>query len=681
MSRGGIRDIEDAIRHHAEGNIGRAVKLYRRAIDKSPGHFLAYHHLSIIEATAANFASAESLNQRALELRPNDPDVWLVRGNVLGELLRFEEAVAAFTTALAFNPTLLNALLGLGLVCGKLNRPEASLSAYQRAIALNPGLARAWLGRADVCKAVGRGDDALSAYDRASVLEPSLAEARFGRGQLFYSAGKYEQAIPDFEAARALQPQFPELRGICLDARLHLCDWAEFDRYCAELRTPGSKNDIQSPPYCLLSVPASGAVVLQQTRQWAARNFASLPGTRRHEASASSDRINVAYLSSDFREHPVSALAVGLFETHDRSRFRVTGISIGPNDSSGMRKRIEAAFGEFEDWQGLGDDEIAERIRARSTDILVDLTGYTGGARTGILARRPAPIQVSYLGYPATMGVDYVDYIIGDATVLPPASWPHYAEKVVSLPDSFLVVDGTARVSDRVLTRAELNLPPSGFVFCCFNNAFKITPHVFDVWMRILAAVPDSILWLRVDNPTAIANLKAEACARGVAAERLVFAGRMPDVADHLARHRCADLFLDTLPYNAHATAVDALRADLPVLTCLGDTFQGRVGASLLNAIRMPELVTNSLAEYEARAVEIGSDPEKARELRRKLSESRPEAPLFNTVLFARNIESAYESMHERHRRGLAPDHFSVDCARTRTPGSSLRGGDVPSCD
>jgi len=661
MSRGGDRDLADAIRHHRDGNIGRAVRLYRRAIDKSAGYFLAYHHLSIIEAQAANFASAEALNQEALELKPDDPDVWLVRGNVLAELSRYEEAVTAFARALAFNPNLLNALLGLGAVCSKLNRGEEALSAYDRAIALSPGLARAWLGRADVCKSVGRQDEALIAYDRALMHEPGLAEARFGRGHLFYSVRKYDQAIADFEAALALQPRLAELRGICLHAKMHLCDWAEFDRYSAELGAPAGKNDLPSPPYCLLSVLSSESIQLQQTRRWAARRFAPFPGVLRREPGAASDRINVAYLSADFREHPVSALAVGLFEGHDRSRFRVTGISVGPDDHSNTRRRVEAAFDEFKDWQSLGDDEIAGQIRARNIDILVDLTGYTGGARTGILARRPAPLQVSYLGYPATMGVDYVDYIIGDASVLPPASRPHYAEKVVSLPDSFLVVDRTAQVSDRVFTRNELALPSTGFVFCCFNNTFKITPDVFDVWMRILAAVPESVLWLRTDNPTAIANLKAEACARGVDPERLVFAGRVKDACEHVARQRCADLFLDTLPYNAHATAVDALRADMPVLTCLGDTFPGRVGASLSKALRMPELVANSLAEYEARAVEIGSNPEKARELRRKLSERRREAPLFDTALFVRHIERAYVTMYEWHHRGLVPDHFSVD--------------------
>lgn len=661
MSRGGNRDLADAIRHHRDGNIGRAAKLYRRAIDKSAGHFLAYHHLSIIEAQAANFAIAESLNLKAIELRPADPDVWLVRGNVLGELLRYDEALTAFTTALAFNPNLPNALLGIGVVCSKLNRPEEALSAYDRTITLKPDLARAWLGRADVCKAVGRQDEALDAYDRALAREPNLAEARFGRGHLFYSARKYEQAIAEFEAALALRPRLAELRGIYLHAKMHLCDWAEFDRRSAELCAMADEDDLPSPPHCLLSVLSSSAIQLEQTRRWAARHFASLNDARRRDPGAPSECINVAYLSADFREHPVSSLTIGLFEAHDRSRFRFTGISIGPNDRSEMRKRIEAAFDRFEDWQGLGDDEIADGIRARNIDVLVDLTGYTGGARTGILARRPAPLQVNYLGFPATMGVDYIDYIIGDATVLPPASWPHYAEKIVLLPDSFLVADAAMRVSDRVFTRTELGLPRTGFVFCCFNNAFKITPYVFDVWMRILAAVPGSVLWLRIDDPAAIVNLKAEARARGVDAERLAFAGRVANASDHVARQKVADLFLDTLPYNAHATAIDALCADLPVLTCLGDTFPGRVGASLLHALRMPELVANSLMEYETRAVEIGSDPEKARDHRRKLAERRQQAPFFNSVRFARAIESAYVTMYERHRRGLAPDHFSVD--------------------
>lgn len=656
----GNRDLADAIRHHRDGNIGRAARLYRRAIDRSAGHFLAYHHLSIIEAQAAKFASAEALNHKALGLKPDDPDVWLVRGNVLGELLRYEEAATAFTTALSLNPNLPNALLGLGVVCSKLNRTEQALSVYDRAIALNPSLSRAWLGRADVCKAVGQRDEALNAYNRALALEPGLAEARFGRGHLFYATRKYEQAIEDFEAALALQPRLPELRGVCLDARMHLCDWEEFDRHSAALAEPADEDDLPSPPYCLLSVLSSDEGQLQQTRRWAARHFPPSDGARRPEPGAASDRIKVAYLSADFREHPVSDLAVGLFETHDRSRFHVTGISIGPDDRSDMRRRIEAAFDDFEDWQALADDEISGAIRARNIDILVDLTGYTGGARTGILARRPAPLQVSYLGYPATMGVDYVDYIIGDATVLPPAAWPHYAEKVVTLPDSFLVADRAARVSDRVFMRAELGLPPAGFVFCCFNNAFKITPYVFDVWMRILSAVPHSVLWLRIDNPAAVVNLKTEARARGVDAERLVFAGRMAEASDHVARQKCADLFLDTLPYNAHATAIDALRADLPILTCLGRTFPGRVGASLLNTLRMPELVTRSLQEYEARAVEIASDPELARDLRLKLIEQRRDGPLFDTAAFARNMESAFVAMHERYRRGLAPDHLAI---------------------
>lgn len=659
MLRDGNRDLADALRHHRDGNVGRAVKLYRRVIDKSAGHFLAYHHLSIIEAQAANFASAESLNREAVGLNPGDPDAWLVRGNVLGELARYEEAATAFGTALSFNPNLLHALLGLGIVCGKLNRVEEALAAFDRALALNPGLARAWLGRADICKIVGRHDDALHAYDRALAHEPGLAEARFGRGHLFYSARKYREATLDFEAALALQPQLPELLGICLAAQMHLCDWAKFDLYSDALSEPSGESGLRSPPYCLLAVLSSEEIQLQQTRRWAARHFPPSHPAGRRGPAAPSDRIRIAYLSADFREHPVSDLAVGLFEAHDRSRFEITGISIGPDDRSAMRRRVEVAFDAFVDGQRLGDREIAEAIAARNIDILVDLTGYTGGARTGILARRPAPLQVSYLGYPATMGADYIDYLIGDAVVLPPACRPHYTEKIVSLPGTFLVAD-EAGDSGRVFTRAELGLPADGFVFCCFNNTFKITPQVFDAWMRILTAVPGSVLWLRIDDAAAIANLKAEAHARGVDAERLVFAGKVPEAADHVARQRCADLFLDTIPYNAHATAVDALRADLPVLTCLGQTFPGRVGASLMHAMGMPELVTNDLAAYEALAIEIGSDPDKARQLRRRLVANRPQAPLFDRAAFARNLEQAYLVMCERQRSGLPPEHFAV---------------------
>jgi predicted O-linked N-acetylglucosamine transferase (SPINDLY family) len=364
-------------------------------------------------------------------------------------------------------------------------------------------------------------------------------------------------------------------------------------------------------------------------------------------------------LSADFHEHATAYLMAGVFEHHDRSTFDTTAISIGPNDNSPMRQRLERSFGKFIDASMLSDAEVATQIRSAEIDILVDLKGFTQDGRTNILARRPAPIQVNYLGYPGTMGADYMDYIIADPVLIPSSQKSNYQEKIAYLPNSYQANDGKRNVSEKMFTREECGIPDGNFVFCCFNNNYKITPAIFDRWMRVLTKIPSSVLWLLEDNATAAANLKREVELRGVSAERLVFAKRMP-LRDHLARHRLADLFLDTLPYNAHTTASDALWAGLPVLTQLGETFAGRVAASLLNAVGLPELITRTPEEYERVAVDLATHAEKLAAMRRKLTENRLTTFLFDTKLFTRHIEAAYISMHDRYRAGMGPDHIVV---------------------
>jgi predicted O-linked N-acetylglucosamine transferase (SPINDLY family) len=368
----------------------------------------------------------------------------------------------------------------------------------------------------------------------------------------------------------------------------------------------------------------------------------------------------VGYFSADFREHPVAQLLVELLERHDRSRFAVSGFSFGPDTGDALRQRVAAACERFVDVRERADAEVALLARELELDIAVDLTGFTDGCRPNIFALRAAPIQVSYLGYPATMGAPYIDYLIADATVVPPAQQRHYAERIAYLPHSFLVTDTTRAVAARAFTRTELGLPEHGVVFCAFHNSYKIVPATFGRWMRILERVPDSVLWLREENAYATANLRQEAARRGVDGNRLIFAPRMPSPAEHLARQRCADLFLDALPYNAHTTASDALWAGLPVLTCLGETFAGRVAASLLHAIGLPELVTATTEAYEAMAIALATDPARLGALKEKLARNRLTTPLFDTVRFARHLEAAYTAMYERHQADLPPDHIVV---------------------
>jgi predicted O-linked N-acetylglucosamine transferase (SPINDLY family) len=349
----------------------------------------------------------------------------------------------------------------------------------------------------------------------------------------------------------------------------------------------------------------------------------------------------------------------GVFECHDKSCFEVTAISFGPDDNSEIRQRLKASFERFVDVSTFSDDQIANLAKTFEIDILIDLMGFTTDSRTGILARRPAPIQVSYLGYPGTMGASYIDYIIADQTVIPDDCRKFYSEKIVALPNTYQANDRKRVISNKAFARSDLGLPSKGFVFCCFNNSYKIIPSVFDCWMRILKQVEGSALWLLKDNASATINLKKEAVARGVGSERIVFAERIP-LPEHLARHKLADLFLDTLPYNAHTTASDALWAGLPVLTCQGDTFAGRVAASLLKAIGLPELITTTLEAYEQMAIDLAMHPEKLGAIKRKLDGNRLTTPLFDTKLFTKHIERAYAAMYERHQTGLAADHINI---------------------
>jgi protein O-GlcNAc transferase len=373
------------------------------------------------------------------------------------------------------------------------------------------------------------------------------------------------------------------------------------------------------------------------------------------------DRIRIAYLSSDLREHAVAHPTAGLFEHHDKSRFETTAISFEAEWDSPTGRRVKAAFDRFIDAPTQSDEEIAGLIRQLEVDIVVDLNGFTRNSRLGVFARRPAPIQVNYLGYAGTMGADFYDYIIADETVLPKEHTEFYSEKVVWLPGSFMANDDKRAIAERVPSRAELQLPENGFVFCSFNQSYKIEPTVFDVWMRLLTAVDGSVLWLKDNDPVATANLRREAERRGVASERLVFAPSLPDVDDHLSRQRQADLFVDTLHYNAHTTAADALWAGLPVVTCLGGAFAGRVASSLLRAVGLPELVTQSLADYEALALSLAREPERLAATKTKLAENRGRQPLFDTARFARNIEHAYTTMWQRAQRREPPEGFAVD--------------------
>jgi predicted O-linked N-acetylglucosamine transferase (SPINDLY family) len=630
----------------------RALGLLPDFADALNGRGIALLELKRPEEALAGF-------ERALGLAPDLPIALYGRGNALLELKRPGEALASYDRALALRPEHVDALVNRGNAQLDLKRPGEALASFDHALGLEPDHVNALINRGNALVKLKRLEAALAAYDRALVARPGFAEAISRRADALAQHGRHEEAIADFRKLLAINPAHDYAAGLLLHMQLHCCEWTDHGRTAAQIVEAVRAGRRVDLPFSFQAVSDSAADQLSCSRIFAADRFpaASQPlwrGERyRH------DRIRLAYLSADFRVHPSSSLLAGLFEHHDRSRFETMAISFGDDDGSGIRARLKAAFERFFDVRDRSDLAVARLMRELEVDIAVDLTGHTQYARTGILAFRPAPVQVNFF-CPGTSGADYLDYIVCDRIVIPEDHHVHYSEKVVYLPDTFQANDSRRSIAERTPTRAGAGLPDDGFVFCSFNQPYKFTPAMFDVWMRLLHRVEGSVLWLQQINAASAGNLRGEAIRRGIDANRLVFAPRVPRMEDHLARYRLADLFLDTLPYNAQTTASDALWAGLPLITCLGTTFSGRVAASLLNAVGLPELIARSLPEYEALALDLATQPARLAHLRSKLARNRATCPLFDTARFCRHIESAFVAMWERHQRGGPPASFAV---------------------
>jgi predicted O-linked N-acetylglucosamine transferase (SPINDLY family) len=637
-----------------------ALQAYDQALQVRPGFATAWLGRGNVAYDRKQYDDALAAYDRALSFSPGLAEAWIARGHVFYERRQHDDAFAAYDKALSFDPGRAGAWLGRGNLFKDLKQYDDALGAYDKALSLDADLAEAWLGRGNTFHALMQHERAAAAYDKALSLDPKLAEAWFGRGNLFSELKQPDKAFAAYDEAVRLKPGLKYAEGSRLTAKLYLCDWTNLAADISHLVSEVKAGKLVCNPFSFLAISSSPADQLQCAKTFVA-DQPSFSALWRGE-NYSHDRIRVAYLSADFHEHATAHLMAGLFEHHDKSRFEVTALSFGPDQDCGMRRRLKAAFEHFIDVHDKSDHDIGELVRQREIDIAVDLKGFTQDARFNVLARRVAPIQVSYIGYPGSMGAGYIDYIIADRTVILAQDFPSYSERVVWLPDSYQVNDAARHTALAMPTRRDCGLPDSSFVFCCFNNAYKITPGVFAIWMRLLHANANNVLWLLDSHPTTAENLRRAAAQHGVSPGRLTFAPRMP-LADHLARHRNADLFLDTLPYNAHTTASDALWAEVPVLTCAGTAFPGRVAASLLKAIGLDELITNSLDEYEALATKLAREPQVLSSLKKRLADNKQTQPLFDTARFARHLEAAYTMMWLRRKKGEAPQAFAVSQA------------------
>lgn len=614
-------------------------------------------------AALGQFDDALASYDSALAISPDLAGALNNRGNVLCKLRRYQEALPCYERALALKPGFIDASFNRALALQSLRRFEEACAIHERLSAVRPDYPKLFLHRSYTLRALNRLEEALASCERALTVRPDDAPALVSKGDTLQALFRRDEARACYARALELDPDFPYLRGLHLGAALASCQWDGYGREKQLLIEGVRAGRPCVNPWDFVTTTDSAEDQLACARIFGAHRCPESARPlwrgerRRHE------RLRVAYLSADFHEHATVCLIAGLLERHDRERFEIVGVSFSPDRPSTMRTRVERAFERFIDVSARSDEETARLLHEMEVDIAVDLKGFTGDCRPGILAYRPAPIQVNYLGYPGTMGVPYIDYILADRTVIPEEHRAFYSERVVYLPDTYQVNDDQRRIAAQAPTRSDAGLPEDGFVFCSFNNNYKITPAVFDVWMRLLGRVPGSVLWLFLGNQEVVRNLRREAGARGVDPERLIFAPRVSN-EDHLARHRLADLFLDNLPCNAHTTASDSLRAGLPIVTCLGTTFAGRVTASLLNAIGVPELITHSLAEYEALAARLATDGAELARLKARLDRNSATAPLFDTDRFRLHIERAYLTMWERHQQGLGPESFSVEPVR-----------------
>ncbi|MFZ9562849.1 MAG: tetratricopeptide repeat protein, partial [Burkholderiales bacterium] len=641
------------------GRMEAARAAYEQLLAVSPDDLEALFNNGVVLAALGRTAEAIASYDRALTVKPDFVEALNNRGIALWKDRQCESALADYDRALVLRPEYAEAHHNRGIVLTYMRCSGDALASYDRAVACNPGYADAWNNRGALLADMGRHDEALASYDRALEIKPDFQEGLNNRGGIFRKMGLHERSAQDYSSLLELNPAYENAAGNQWYSEALVCHWAGFAASHEALLAAVKAGQAAALPFQTAVLLDSAAAQIKCARNYVGRKFPAAAKPLWNGEIYRHARIRIAYLSADFHLHATSQLMAELFERHDRDRFEVSAWSFGPETGDAMRARLRSAFEHFHDVRTVSDDEVASRLRAAEIDIAVDLKGYSKDSRPGIFARRAAPVQVNYLGYPGTTGADCMDYIIADAEVIPEGHEAHYSEQVVRLPDSYQVNDTKRLIAGHTPTRVDAGLPASGFVFCCFNNNYKITPAVFDVWMRLLKAVPGSVLWLLEDNAAASRNLRREAGVRGVDAARLVFAGRVLPPA-HLARQRLADLFLDTLPCNAHTTASDALWAGLPLLTCRGNAFAGRVAASLLRAVGLPELITDDLGAYEAQALRLATTPGELEALKARLKQNRLTHPLFDIDRYRRHLESAYITMVEQQRQGKPPQAFAV---------------------
>ncbi len=668
--------------HHQQGEADQAVDLIRKAIDIYPNSPVYYANLGAALQRQGNADEAIRTYKKVIELKPDYADAYLNLGNIMKSQGEIDEALKYYDQALEYKPEYYGTRLNLGNTLQGIGRIEDAIKCYHKVLEYKPDCAEAYLNLGNAYKSQGKLDDAIAAYEKSLELKPDYAGAYYNIGFAKQDQGKLDEAIEFYEKALELEPENGMAFRSLIHQLRHACSWDKLTPLIPRLREMTDKalekgTKTAETPFMSLTSDMDPPRNVKIARSWCkeiARPFVHLREKFSFEGRAvPKEKLVIGYLSNDFRNHPVAAQILSLFRFHNRDRFEIRAYSYGKDDGSHYRKQIEKDADEFIELKDTSHVEAARRIHNDGVDILVDLMGHTTSNRLEICAPRPAPVQVAYLGFPGTSGADFFDYLITDKIVTPPEVAPYYTEKLVFMPHCYMINDCTQAIANRNWSRAAFGLPEKAFVFCCMNQAYKIEPVMFDIWMRVMRQVPDSVLWLFKKSETTQRNLRAEAEKRGVDPERLHFTGKLKSKSDHLARLRLVDLALDTRIYNGHATSNDALWAGLPVVTLQGGHFPSRACSSFLNTMGLPELITESEEEYEARILRLAQNPDELAAIKDQIAQKRLHSPLFDTPRFTRNLEKAFEGIWEIYVSGQPPQQFEVieteaDLARRNAP-------------
>jgi len=618
-------EFKKAVNLYENNKINEAKKICLKFYIKNPNHFDNLRLLNFIHFKNKDFSSALDFINKAIKLNPNFAEAYNEQGNALNELKKLEEAIKSYDNAIKINPKYADAYYNKGLVLHELKKLESAVENYDKAIKINP----------------------------------KHIMSHNNKGFALQQLKKVDASLKSYNEAYKINPNFNFLFGKLIHTKNKLCNWETFDKEINSLKEKLNTNKIASLPFSILSLYDSPLLQKKTSEMYIKETFPEKNILKPITKNLKNKKIRLGYYSGDFYNHAMSYLLAKLFELHDKSKFEIIAFSFSPERNDEMSKRISSAFDRFIKVNFKTDKEIAELSRELKIDIAIDLMCFTTNSRTGIFSEKCAPIQINYLGYPGTSGASFIDYIIADKTLIPKENQKYYSEKIIYLPNTYQVRDSTQKISNKIFTKDELNLPKNSFVFCCFNQNYKITPSVFDIWMRLLKKVEKSVLWLIKDNDVAAYNLKKEAEKRGIRSDRIIFAEHIP-ISEHLARHKVADLFVDTFPYTAHTTCSDALWSGLPVITRMGQSLASRVAGSLLNAINLKELITKTEKEYENLILKLSKNPKKLKEIKNKLKKNRLKEPLFDSKLYTKKIEHAYKKIYERYKSNLPLKNIEI---------------------